>query len=201
MTNPTPEPGAIAVALQLTRAVNGLGTQLAKVNEASEERDARIAKDGRRTRWLVIGAIVSLLIDLPLTGLYIANNLELDRTTAQLRMVTAELQHTRATVTQLHQANVNSCRTGNAYRAGQIVTWTHLAGITRPPPGTPPAKARKSERAISGFLAFIREQNKPRDCSAIYRLPGGSPPGPAQATAPGRPLPPAAPASNTRERP
>ncbi len=70
---------------------------------------------------------------------------------------------TRASVTQL-------CRAGNEARAQQIVLWTHLVVIAKPPPGQTPAQARARARMIAQFLGFVHQVFAPRNCT---RIPGG----------------------------
>jgi hypothetical protein len=67
----------------------------------------------------------------------------------------------RASVVQL-------CEAGNEARAQQITLWTHLIGMTAPPPHQTAAQHRQRAALIASFLAFVRKSFAPRDCTGRF---------------------------------
>lgn len=67
----------------------------------------------------------------------------------------------RATVTQL-------CEAANESRAQQVTLWTHLIGISAPPPHQTAAQKAARVKLITGFLAYVRKVFAPRDCTGRF---------------------------------
>jgi len=67
----------------------------------------------------------------------------------------------RASVVQL-------CRAGNESRAQQVTLWTHLVGISAPPPHETAAQRQKRQQLTRQFLAYVHQVFAPRDCTARY---------------------------------
>ena len=171
MTEPTPDQAALATAQALTAALDGVQGELRAVNDRQDDAELRQAEADRRQRRdriLILLTILSLVIDLTVTGLFINNNVRLDH-------ATSELQHTRATVAQVHQTLVAGCQAGNANKAGQVKIWDKLASLSPPAATTPPSVAARQEAKVQQFLAFIGRVDAPRNCAAAYKLPGGKP--------------------------
>lgn len=171
MTVPTPDREAIDTAQALTGVLEGVRGELKSVNERQDKAE----RFGHRSRIIIVITGISLLIDLTVTGLFINNNVRLDHTTAALNATTMELKHTRATVAEVHQTLVSGCQGGNVTKAGQIQIWRKLASLSPPAAGTPPSVAAQQEKKVQTFLAFVAKINAPRDCAAVYKLPGGKP--------------------------
>jgi hypothetical protein len=171
VTDPTPDQAALDTAQALTVALDGMGRQLRAVNERQDRAD----RFSHRSRIIILITVVSLIIDLAITGLYINNSIRLDRATTALNATTMELQHTRATVAEVHQTLISGCQGGNVTKAGQIQIWRKLASLSPPAAGTPPSVAADQEKRVQAFLAFVAKINAPRDCAAVYKLPGGKP--------------------------
>lgn len=76
------------------------------------------------------------------------------------------------TIAQLHATQVNGCRAGNQTRVQEIQLWTHLASVATPAPGETHRQIIKGKRTVAALLAYIRSTFRPRNCRALYRLPG-----------------------------
>jgi hypothetical protein len=164
VTEPTPDQEAISTARALTAVLGGVQGELKAVNERQDKAE----RFSHRSRVIIVITVASLLIDLAVTGLYISNSIRLDH-------ATAELQHTRATVAEVHQTLIAGCLAGNGTKRGQIEVWHKLASLTPPAPSTPPSVAAQQEKKVQAFLAYVAKINAPRDCAAAYKLPGGKP--------------------------
>ena len=73
-----------------------------------------------------------------------------------VRAVQGEIT-SRASVVQL-------CQSGNAARAQQAALWTHIIGISVPPPHQTAAQKTQRVKTIAAFLAYVRQVFAPRDC-------------------------------------
>jgi hypothetical protein len=171
VTDPTPDQEAISTARALTAVLGGVQGELKAVNERQDKAD----RFSHRSRVIIVFTVISLLIDLAVTGLFINNNVRLDHATAALHATTMQLQRTRATVAEFHQTIVAGCQAGNANKHGQILIWSKLASLSPPPATTPPSVAAQQEAKVQAFLAFVGRVDAPRDCAAVYKLPGGKP--------------------------
>lgn len=78
------------------------------------------------------------------------------------------------TIAQLHATQVSGCLAGNQTRVQEIKLWEHLAKIASPAPHLTKAQIAANKREVAALLAYIRMTFQPRDCAALYRLPGGS---------------------------
>lgn len=171
MTEPTPDQEAISTARALTAVLGGVQGELKAVNERQDKAE----RFSHRSRVIIVITVISLLIDLTVTGLFINNNVRLDHATAALHATTMELQHTRATVAEVHQTLLAGCLAGNQNKHGQVLIWKKLASLTPPAASTPPAVAAQQEAKVQKFLAFVEQVDGPRNCAAAYKLPGGKP--------------------------
>ena len=77
-----------------------------------------------------------------------------------VRAVQGEVR-SRASVVQL-------CQAGNTARAQQVTLWTHLVQISQPPPHETAAQKRQRQATIAGFLQFVRQVFKARDCTGSF---------------------------------
>lgn len=122
-------------------------------------------------KWLTPNRISAALLILTLiTGAanLIATNIEV---TAAHRSDAAQQRKLRAvavTLGQLHAAEVAFCQDSNQSRAQNVALWVHIynIGVTAQ---TPP----KQRAADNDLIAYIKMVFAPRDCKAVYRLPGG----------------------------
>jgi uncharacterized membrane protein len=64
----------------------------------------------------------------------------------------------KASITQL-------CQAGNAGRARQVILWTHLIAISRPPPHETPAAKTRRVVTVRVFLAYVHHVFAPQNCS------------------------------------
>ena len=129
MTEPSADSEALAVARALTESLNGMQRELKAVRQHS-----------RRTRLLVIVAIISTAFDIAAT-------------TIGLVALTLAL-HASA-------SNAALCQASNTSRAQQLQLWDHLFAIASPP-ATPAAREQVAE-----FRAYLDRDFAPRDCAHL----------------------------------
>lgn len=135
-------PDPIQTARDLQHALEGMTTQLAAVKATV-----------RRGKRIIIGLIVSLVLDVALTvGVTI--------TAAQAHEASARAN---ATVGQLHATNVSACDAGNQTRESEVALWDHIFSLTSTSRMTP-AQLATDER----LLLFIRQTFAPRNCVQLY---------------------------------
>lgn len=151
MTEQAPEPTTLQATLAAVQDLaRRVGTLTAEV--------VGLRSYGRRSRKFIV-------IDIVLTiGFAFASYVAVDASAAADR--------NGVTITQLHSSQVSGCLAGNQTRAQEIKLWTHLASISKPSPGETQAEITASKHQVGVLLAYIRATFAPRDCKAIYRLPG-----------------------------
>lgn len=145
----------VDAADRLTAALAAMTGQLEAVNKRLDLAE----KAARRSRRIIVGLVVSLVLDVTLTILVTVFALQAHNASAQAS----------ATVEQLHATQISACEIGNQTLAKEILLWTHLAALSTTSSTTPAQRRTDAE-----LLAFIRQTFKARNCSAIYRLPGGT---------------------------
>lgn len=156
MTTP-PRPEAIQTAQDLTAALNGMETRLGEAIgqglKESKDRDAALAKYGRRNRILIIVAVIGLLLDMTATAV----------------AVTAFIasRHNSATIGDVHQANLQGCEQNNVRLARQEAS---LDAILQPGAGGTPAQRAAAEAYLAAARAKIAIAWAPRDCQRAYSL-------------------------------
>lgn len=194
MTTPTQPDHADALALtrrlaesvpRLADAVDGMSVRLDAVKQDSEKRDAELTVYGRGNRhriWLTYGLVA---VDIILTVVVIiasveAHNAALSAGSAHQQATAANANAAAAAAAQkaLHQANVNSCETGNQYRAGTVASLDQLVTLLE----GPKPSARVQEVAAA-YERDVAARNMPRNCAKVYAVPKAG----AAATTP-RPL-------------
>jgi Mn-containing catalase len=171
MTQPDPRQGAVAVAEKLTEALNGVRGELQTVNAASEERDAELQRYGHRNRIIGVGAVAFTIIDVIATVVAIVAVVVAIHASNRAAVAQAQASVAQSIAKAEHVSLLASCATGNAYRAEQVAVWGKLASLTKEPSGTSEAKAARDKKAVDGFLAFVGQLNKPRDCATVYKIP------------------------------
>lgn len=153
MTEQTPSQNPLQAALA---AVTDLASRVTTLTAEV----VRLRTYGRHNRWFIA-------IDIILTiGFAFATYVAVDASSAADR--------NGVTISQLHQAQVASCRGGNQTRSQEIQLWAHLAAVSKPAPGSTPKEVAASKREVAQLLAYIRMTFRPRDCAALYRIHGGS---------------------------
>ena len=89
-----------------------------------------------------------------------------------LALAGANLLFTSALV---HRAETNAasitqlCQSGNDARAQQVILWTHLVVISRPPPHESVAARTRRVKTTREFIAYVRKVFARRDCTKIDR--------------------------------
>ena len=77
---------------------------------------------------------------------------------------------TQATVRDLAATVASAkdlCQAGNRESARQVTFWSHLVQLVPPPRGETPAARKQREDQAKIFLAYVRQQFRPQDCSAF----------------------------------
>lgn len=139
-------PDPLKTARDLQTALEGMTAQLGQVQASV-----------RRSKRVIAGLIVSLILDLALTVV-------VSVTAAQAHSASVQAS---ATVSQLHATQISACQSGNQTRAQEIQLWTHLVSVSTNAKTT--AAQRRTDEQL---LAFVRATFAPRHCAAIYQLPG-----------------------------
>jgi hypothetical protein len=131
---------ALATAKGLTGALEGMTAEL-----------GRLAAYGHRNRRMIWGLVVSIVLDLILTG-FVA--------------VAAIQAHDANTAAGAAKASEMAlCTAGNAARAQQVTLWTHLLSL--PPAAGSPARTKAQQEEIAAFGAYVKSIFKPRDCARL----------------------------------
>lgn len=136
---------------RLTAALAAMTGQLEAVNKRLDLAE----KAGRRSRRIIAGLVISLVLDITLTVLVTVFALQAHDASAQAS----------ATVEQLHQTQISACEIGNQTLAKEVLLWTHLAAISTTAQTTP--AQRKTDAQL---LAFIKATFAPRPCAKIYKI-------------------------------
>jgi hypothetical protein len=149
-----------------TPPLNPLQAALAAVTDLSGRVGAltaevvRLRKYGRSNRRFIV-------IDVVLTvALAAVSWLAADATAAANR--------NGVTIAQLHQTQLNGCVSGNQTRAQEIQLWMHLATVSQeqPAPHLTERQIAQNKKEVAALLAYIRTTFQPRNCRALYRIPG-----------------------------
>jgi len=123
--------------------------RLTETFDAMTAQMARLSRRGRRDRRLIAGLIVSIALDLLITGGLGWNTVRQDDTQ-----------------NASHDAQVSACQQANVNRAQDIAVWDRfLAGLADIAPATRTPKVA-AEMAVIERL--IRVKDTPRDCTAQY---------------------------------
>jgi hypothetical protein len=122
-------PDAIRTAQDLTGALRGMADQLGALNDRL-----------RRTRHVVWGLVISLVLDLLLTAGFAA--------------VAVQARNTQ-------QSGLALCESSNHARAQQISLWGYVLSLGGPP------KTAAQRKVIAEFEAHLHKIYAPRDCSHI----------------------------------
>lgn len=161
----TPHDSTLVTAQKLTTALNEMAGRLEEAKQASEERDAELAKYGRFNRILVIVAIVGFLLDVTATTVaFVAY--------ARVGTTITRVERNAATIAEIHQANVAACENGNARAARQEQALDAILAPEAPRNG----ETKAQEQAVKALLArdrFLVHQGwGARNCRQIYKLVG-----------------------------
>lgn len=140
----------LATARALQGALEGMTTQLADVK-----------KTVRRGKLVVIGLIISLIIDAAVTVVVSITAVQAHHASTQAN----------ATVSQLHRSQLQGCRLNNARLARESSMWPYVESLLKPPPNPTPGQYRQSQEIIAGLKAHARRAYAPRNCAAAYKLP------------------------------
>ena len=62
---------------------------------------------------------------------------------------------------------VQLCQAGNTARAQQIILWSHLVVISRPPPRETVQARNQRVKTTKDFLAYVRRIFAKRNCAAL----------------------------------
>lgn len=152
-----PDHDAVTAAEGLTVALRGIREDLAGLRGdleaarvASEKRDARLAKDARRSRNVLTGLIASFCLDLAVTGLVGWNTIRVN-----------DSQDAS------HASEISACRQANVNRVEDIAIWDRFLDDIAPPAAR--AKTTPKVRAeLAGLNRLIRLKDTPRNCVALY---------------------------------
>jgi hypothetical protein len=151
----------VTSARDLTNALNRLAGRLEEVKAGSEdrdeqlaERDAQLARYGRRNRHLILITIVSLVLDLLLTAAVTV-------VAVQAHGASSAASGARTAASAVAQSNRNLCLSGNASRAQQVELWDYILSLSQPP-ATPAGRAQ-----IAKFEAHLKAIFAPRDCAHV----------------------------------
>src|SRR5258707_4035398 len=118
----------------------------------SRTSDSARPHDIRRTRLMSWGLALSVVLDIGLTVI-----------------TGAVLIHEAHTSQAIHRSQVEACRIGNGFRAGQLRLWDHVIAVSTAPPGeTRPQRAVRLAE-LAAFRAYIGRQFHPVDCQKLYR--------------------------------
>lgn len=159
MSETTPDPDALQAARELTVALGEMAGQLRVVNERqdkADKRQERTDKFSKRIQRIVLGLVVSLVLDVTLTAIVTVFAFQANTASAQAS----------ATIAELHATQIGACEIGNQTLAKQVVLWEHIFQLSTTTRTTP--AERKTDAQL---LAFIRQTFHARDCPAIYKLP------------------------------
>jgi hypothetical protein len=150
-----PDHDAVTAAEGLTVALRGIREDLAGLRGdleaarvASEKRDARLAKDARRSRNVVTGLIASFCVDLAVTGLVGWNTIRVN-----------DSQDAS------HASEISVCRQANVNRREDIAIWNRFLDDIAPPDAKTTPKVRVE---LAGLNRLIRLKDTPRNCVALY---------------------------------
>lgn len=146
----------VDAADRLTAALAAMTGQLEAVNKRLDLAE----KAAKRSRRIIAGLVVSLVLDITLTVLVTVFALQAHNASAEAS----------ATVQQLHASEIESCDASNQTRLQEIALWSHLASVSRPSPTATPAQAAASKKAVQQFLAYVVRVFSPRNCAHLYRL-------------------------------
>lgn len=146
MTGQHDREAAVAAARRLTGSLDGVHAELKRLNAYTH-----------RTRHIVWAIVVSLVLDLILTAVVVIGSVQ--------------LEHNKATLTQVHATQVSACAIGNRLRDEQRQLWYHIVAVSKPPPHLTVAQARKRTAALAAFLGYVRKVLPALDCARLYRLP------------------------------
>lgn len=165
MSDSTPRHGAgdhdpLAAAEGLTSALEdvrdelrSLRGELKSVREASETRDAHLAEDAKRSRRIITALAVSFCLDLLITAGFGYNTVRVNETQ-----------------NASHANQVAACRQANVNRAEDVAIWNQFLTDLAPPA----ARTAKVRAELAGIYRLIRIKDKPRNCTAVYRLSSGT---------------------------
>jgi hypothetical protein len=78
------------------------------------------------------------------------------------------VSHNSATISDIHQSNLQSCELNNARLARQEQS---IDAILQPAATLPPAQQAAADRYFAADRAKIAVAWAPRDCTAAYKLP------------------------------
>jgi hypothetical protein len=158
---------ALDTARSLTGTLAGVRDELRAVNERqerAEKRQDRAERFSHRSWIVILITVVSLAIDLSLTGLFIANNVRLDH-------VTGQLKHTSASLSDLHGTEVSACQSGNVLRAQQKRALDAILSPGRAQPGETATQRRQAAQFLASARADVARGWGPRPCQKLYRIP------------------------------
>lgn len=134
MTSTPGQGDAISAAQGLTGALDAMAEQLKSVNARQD-----------RTRKIVGGLVISLCLDLLITG--------------GLGYNTWRQNSAQDT---LHASEIRQCQLTNAARRQDIAIWNRLLTV----PATAPAAAKAE---VADLKRLVRVKDALRDCAAAYR--------------------------------
>lgn len=152
MTDPRERAQAVDAARGLTAALREVWTELRKLNKYTH-----------RTRHIVWGIVLSLVIDAALTGWVYHVAKQSGR--ANQRSVAAQA-YSRG----VHESTIVACRLGNVRLARQKHALDTILTIGSAPPHASPARRRAVEDFRREALAQVAQGWAPRDCSRVYRV-------------------------------
>jgi hypothetical protein len=151
----------VTSARDLTGALNRLAGHLEEVKAGSEdrdnqlaERDAQLAMYGRKNRHLIWITIISLALDILLTGAVTV-------VAIQAHDASSAASSARTAAIAVAQSDRNLCLSGNAARAQQVELWDYILSLAQPP-ATPAARDR-----IAEFKAHLETIFAPRNCADV----------------------------------
>ena len=142
---------AVDAADRLSAALAEMALQLKAVNERLDSAE----KAAKRSRRIIVGLVISLVLDVTLTIVVTFFAFQAHNASAQAS----------ATIAQLNATQIESCQAGNQTRAAEIQFWEHvyaLADVSKAP-----AKQRKADNEL---IAYIRHVFSPRNCRALYKI-------------------------------
>jgi cell division protein FtsB len=138
---------ALDTAQGLTRAVGSLSAEVKRLRTYGRRNRAYVLVDVALTVLLAVFGAVSVH----------AANQAADASTA---------------ANQTRVSSISACQAGNVTRAQEVMLWTHLAQISKPPPHETPVQKAKDLRQIDVLLAYIRHVFAKRDCEKVYATSG-----------------------------
>lgn len=168
----TPQPDlatVLAATSRLADSVDGMSVRLDDVKQDSEDRDKALTKYGRGNRRRIWATYALFAVDIILTVVVVAFSVQAHNAASAADSARQQSAAAAAAQKALHQANINSCETGNEYRAGTVASLDQLVTILEGP--DPSAKVQK---IAATYKRDVQARNMPRDCAAAYALPAAS---------------------------